>query len=419
MSPRSRRVLLVALLLLLAAVGAYSYRFLQARNANAVSQTAPRAEPTQPVLAAPVLAKAMAVRLEAIGTVQVEHSVAVRTRVDSQITAVFVKDGQHVEVGQPLFALDRRQLEAQRAQAEAVLARDQVQLDFAQRQLERRQPQISSEAAIDEARTNLAALQASIRADKANLESLIVQLSYTHVDSPIAGRLGTVGYKVGNVVKASDPQPLVTINQLRPIYVAFSVPQSYLTEIRDELSKAEVPVTATLPDMQQPPLRGRVAYLENAVDSATSTVSVKAEFGNQQEQLWPGEFVNVLVTLRTEPHALVVPAQAVQQGQNGPYVFVVQEGETAEPRTVTVNRTIDGLSVISNGLKVGETVVVEGQQRLVSGTRVEIKSGQGDKAQGATKGGQRDARSEEAGGDAAPQDGGSDASQGAQGSKHP
>ena len=419
MSPHSRRVLLAALLLLLAAAGALSYRFFQAHNANAVAQAPPRAALAQPVLVVPVVVRAMPVHLQAIGTVQVVHSVAVRTRLDSQITAVFVKDGQAVQAGQPLFALDGRQLEAQRAQAEAVLARDQAQLAFAQRQLERRQPQISSEASIDEARTTLAALQAGVRADKANLEALAVQLSYTRVDAPIAGRLGTVAYKVGNVVKASDPQPLVTINQLRPIYVAFSVPQSFLTVIRDELGKGEVAVTASLPETQQPPLRGRVAYLENAVDPATSTVSVKAEFQNPKDELWPGEFVNVLVTLRTDSHALVVPAQAVQEGQSGVYVFVVQDGQTAETRPVTVDRTVDDFSVISRGLKVGESVVVEGQQRLANGTRVEVKSGQGGSAKGETKGGAREAKTQEAGGNAALKKGGSNAAQSVQGRKHP
>jgi multidrug efflux system membrane fusion protein len=240
--------------------------------------------------------------------------------------------------------------------------------------MERKQPQISSAAAIDEARTNVTALQAAVRADRASLENLAVQRSYTRILAPIAGRLGTIEYKAGSIVKASDAQPLVTINQLRPIYVAFSVPQTYLGRIQAALAEGAVMATATMPETDAAPQQGRVAYLENAVDASTGTISVRAEFPNARERLWPGAYVNVAVTLRTDPHALVVPAPAVQQGQNGTFVFVIKDDSTVEARNVTVDRILGEEAVVSGGLGAGERVVVDGQLRLVKGARVEVKA---------------------------------------------
>jgi multidrug efflux system membrane fusion protein len=374
MSPLNRRILAAVVVLGVVAGGALTYRFFLAGNANAVSNGPARTPPAQPVTAATVVEKAVPVQLSAIGTVQPVHAVAVRTRLDSQIARVLVQDGQRVEAGQPLFELDARQLEAQRQQAEAVLARDEAQLAYARRNMERKQPQISSAAAIDEARTNVTALQAAVRADRASLENLAVQRSYTRILAPIAGRLGTIEYKAGSIVKASDAQPLVTINQLRPIYVAFSVPQTYLGRIQAALAEGAVMATATMPETDAAPQQGRVAYLENAVDASTGTISVRAEFPNARERLWPGAYVNVAVTLRTDPHALVVPAPAVQQGQDGIFVFVIKEDSTVEARNVTVDRTLGEEAVVSSGLRVGERVVVDGQLRLVKGARVEVKA---------------------------------------------
>jgi membrane fusion protein, multidrug efflux system len=375
MSPLRKRALLVGIVGVLAIGGVVVYRSLRVEDANAVSREQPRTSSALPVIGGTVEQKAMPVRLSAIGTVVTVNSVAVRARLDSQVSKVLVQDGQHVNPGQPLFELDSRQIEAQRQQAEAVLSRDKAQLAFARRNLERKQPNISSEAAIDEARTNVAALEAAIRADQASLENLAVQLSYTHIVAPIAGRLGTIAFKVGSTVKVSDPQPLVTINQLRPVYVAFSVPQSYLARIQVALSEGPVTATASIPSTGTDPQIGRVAYVENSVDSSTSTISVKALFPNEQERLWPGAYVNVEVTLRTEPNALVVPAQAVQMGQTGSYVFVIKGDNTVETREVTLDRTIGEEAIIAKGLSAGEHVVVDGQLRLVNGSRVEVKSG--------------------------------------------
>jgi membrane fusion protein, multidrug efflux system len=372
MKPVYKRVLLALAVLCVSAGAAYVYRSVQGRSADTVTAEGPRSEAAQPVVAGVVEEKAMPVRLTAIGTVQTVNSVAVHTRLDSQITQVFVQDGQRVKAGEPLFALDARQLQAQRAQVAAALERDQTELGLAKRTLARKNPQIDSEAAIDQARTAVQTLLASIAADKANLQNLDVQLTYTTIAAPFSGRLGTIAYKVGSNVKANDATPLVTINQVRPVYVAFSVPQSYLGRIQQAMAEGPVPVSAALPGSETPPQQGRVAYVENAVDSSTSTISVKAQFPNEDERLWPGAYVNVDVTLRTDPSALVVPAQAVQVSQQGTYVFIIKDDNTVETRPVVVDRTIGDESVITSGLTKGQRIVVDGQLRLVNGTRVEL-----------------------------------------------
>lgn len=374
MSTLNKRFVLAATLLGIVAVGALVYRVFLAENANAVATNAPRMPLAQPVIAGTVAEKSMPVLLTAIGTVQPVNSVAVRPRLDSQITRVLVQDGGRVEAGDPLFELDRRQLEAQRAQAEAMLARDEAQLAYALRNLQRTQPGISAESAIDEARTSVTTLQAAVRADRASLESLAVQLSHTRIAAPIGGRLGTIAFKVGSIVKASDPQPLVTINQLRPVYLAFSVPESALPVIQQALAAGEVPVKATVSGPDAAPEYGRVSYLENAVDISTHTISVKAFFPNDREQLWPGSYVNVEVTLRQQDHARVVPAQAVQMSQNGTYVFVIDDDDTVTARDVTVDRLVAGEAVIAKGLNPGERIVVVGQLRLTNGARVEVQA---------------------------------------------
>jgi membrane fusion protein, multidrug efflux system len=373
MTPKLKRVLIAACIVAVAVGAAVAYRVFQAQNANAVARSGPRTAPAVPVIASKVDQRAMPVRLRAIGTVQAMHTVAVRARLDSQITEVLVTDGQNVKAGQPLFRLDSRQIVAQLEQARAVLERDQAQLAFAQRQLERKQPQISSEAAIDEARTNFMALQASVSADRAVLENLTVQRSYTSIAAPIAGRLGTVAYKAGSIVKTTDPQPLVTINQLRPVYVAFSLPQSALGHVQAALAAGPVPAEAILPGGGEQSESGHVSYVENSVDASTGTISVKAEFPNEAERLWPGAYVNVEITLRTEQDALVVPARSIQVGQEGTYVFVIHDDDTVQAQPVTLDRTVGEDTVLTGGVSAGQRIVVEGQLRLVNGTKVEAR----------------------------------------------
>lgn len=378
MSPVTKSALLGAVLLGAVAAAFLFYRGTTSDTpARAAAQNTAHKAPAQPVTVAEVRQKPVALRFTAIGTVQPVETVAIRARLDSQITGVHFKDGQSVKAGDLLFDLDSRQIRAQIDQAAAVLARDQAQLALARRNLARMNPRINAEATIDQARNAVTTLKASIAADRANLEALRVQLSYATIRAPISGRVGSIAYKLGSTVRASDSTALVVINRMHPIYVAFSVPQQRLPALRASMAAGRVPVRASVAGDAGAAERGHVAFLDNAIDPATGTLTVKAEFDNPSERLWPGAFVNVQVTLGRDPRALVVPEQAVQAGQNGPFVFVVGSNATAEMRPVKVSRVVDGEAVIDKGLAKGERVVIAGQQRLANGAHVEIVKAQG------------------------------------------
>lgn len=382
-----KRVLLaIAFLVLLASAGfAYRAYFVQ----QASSQTAREAHqpPAVPVLVAAVERQAVPVRLDAIGTVQTIASVGIKSRIDGQIAEVKVRDGQYVKAGEPLFQLDSRAATAQVHQAEAQLARDRAQLVNAKRDVDRFAPLVAkdfvSRQQYDTAVTTAQALDASVQADQAALENAKVQLSYYTITAPIDGRVGMVTLKAGNNVKANDVA-FLTINQVKPIYVLFSVAESELPAIRAAMAAGPVAVSALPAGDKAPPAQGKLAFFDNAVDSATGTIALRGIFANEDEHLWPGEFVNVSLTLSVEPNALVVPQAAVQIGQNDRFVFVVKPDNTAEARKVTVSRTVDGKTVIASGLEPGERVVVDGQLRLSNGSRVEIRSALGPSAAGKT-----------------------------------
>jgi multidrug efflux system membrane fusion protein len=371
----SKRALLTLAVLLLGAAGLYYFwvGWSAAQPAHdATGQNRP-----QPVLTADVVARPMPVQVDAIGRVQPIASVAGKARIDGQITQVAVADGQEVKAGDLLFVLDSRQAQAELAQAEAMLQRDQAQLANAQRELARLSPlgerDFASKQQIDAARTAVAAAQATISADQATIEHAKVQLSYTVIRAPIDGRLGTISQKLGSTIRAADATPLVTINQLRPIYVAFSLPERGLAELQKAMGAGPLEVVATIPGDPGAPEKGELAYIENTTDPNTGTLSVKASFDNAQERLWPGQFVNVMLTLRVEPNAIVVPSEAVQAGQNGELVFVVKPDHTVEARQVTVDRTVGAQTVIAQGLTAGERVVTVGQMRLAPGAKVEVQ----------------------------------------------
>jgi multidrug efflux system membrane fusion protein len=331
-----------------------------------------------PVVATQVVRKAVPVKLEAIGTVQPVATVVVKSRIDGQIAKVPIRDGQEVKAGDTLFVLDSRAAEAQARQAEAQLARDRAQFANAKREAERQAQLVSKNytaaATYDTAQTNAATLEATVRADEAALDNMKVQITYYTITTPIDGHVGAVLLRAGNNVKANDTIVLATVNQLHPIYVAFSLPQSQLPAIREASSGRELPVTALPPGDGGPAENGKLTFIDNAVDPTTGTITLKGIFDNKSDRLWPGQFVNVSLTLRIESDALVIPTQAVQVGQNGSYVYVVKADKTAEPRDVTVARAIGGDSVIAKGLAEGEQVVVDGQLRLTKGTLVEMRT---------------------------------------------
>jgi len=340
-----------------------------------------------PVRIAPAERRSVPVRLDAIGTVQVFASVSVKSRIDGQIADVKVKDGQYVKAGDPLFLLDARAAQAQVHQMEAQLQRDKAQLVNARRDVDRYEPLMKkdfvSHQQYDTAVTTAQALEASVKSDEAALENAKVQLSYYTINAPIDGRLGMVSAKAGNNVKANDV-PFLTINQVRPIYAMFSVSERELPGIRAALALGAVTVRALPAGDKGAPVEGKLAFFDNSVDTATGTIALRGIFANDDERLWPGQFVNVSMTLAEDPAALVVPQAAVQIGQNGTFVFVIRDDNTAEARKVVASRIIDGMSVISSGIEAGERVVIDGQLRLTNGSRVEIRTGSEPAAGGKT-----------------------------------
>jgi multidrug efflux system membrane fusion protein len=377
-SPRMIRRILFALgVVLLVAAGLYYARPFGTSEPAQAARSSGRQARALPVLAAEVVARPVPVEISNIGNVQPIASVAVKPRIDGEIVKVAVGDGQEVKAGDLLFVLDSRQQQAALSQALATLRRDHAQLANAQRELERLTPlgkkDFASKQQLDAAQTSVDAAEATVKADQAAVENAQVQLSYTTIRAPIDGRLGTIAFKLGNTVRSGDAAPLVTLNQLRPIYVAFSVPERYLAELQTAMAAGPLPVTAAIPGHQGQAPEGQVTYLENAIDSQSGTLSVKATFANQDEALWPGQFVNVAVQLRVEPRALVVPSEAVQQGQNGAYVFVIKPDDTVELRQVTIDRSAGDQTVIASGVAAGERVVTDGQMRLTQGAKVEIQ----------------------------------------------
>jgi membrane fusion protein, multidrug efflux system len=371
-----KRVAIAGALLAVLAGGGIAYQTLIAGSARSETAAPPRGGPAVPVVAAVAKREPAPVRLDAVGTVQTIASVAVKSRLDGQIAELRVQDGQYVKAGDPVLLLDSRAAEAQVRQMEAQQARDRAQLANAKRDVERFAPLVAkdfvSHQQYDTAATTARALEASVKADEAALENARVLLTYYTITAPMDGRIGTIALKTGSNVKANDVA-ILTINQTKPIWVAFSLAESDFPAVRRAMEAGAVEVDVAAPGDSEVPERGHVSFFENAIDTATGTIGLKATFDNPQERLWPGEFVNVSVMLSVEQEALVVPQAAVQVGQNSAYVFVVKPDNSAEMRPVQVSRTVAGKSVIAKGLEAGEQVVTDGQLRLTNGSRVEIR----------------------------------------------
>jgi len=331
-----------------------------------------------PVTAAPVEQKPMPLEIRVIGTAEAYSNVIVRAQTTGELTSVNFREGEDVKKGQVLFTLDRRPLEAALAQAEATLTRDAAQAQNARAQAARAQDLaargIATREQLDQSTSNAAALDATVAADRASIENARVQLQYATISAPIAGRTGALMVHAGNLVRANDTAPLVVINQITPIYVSFAIPESQLPDFKRYLAAGTARVQAQPPNETGPSARGRITFVDNAVDQSTGTIKIKGTFANDDRRLWPGQFVNVVVTLTTDPSAIVVPSAAVQTSQQGPFVFVIKADQTVDLRPVTVARSNGTESVIKNGLQPGETVVTDGQLRLVPGSRVSIKS---------------------------------------------
>jgi RND family efflux transporter MFP subunit len=362
---------------LFAAVGGVAWWTLNGGTRASAQQPGARPERAVAVSVARAEASDLPYRVDALGSVQPITSVVVRSRVDSQVEQVHFADGATVKQGDLLFTLDSRAIEAQIRQAEAALVRDRAQLEKSDRDLERirglAERGTYTAVQLADARTNNEMIKATVAQDEATLQNLRVLRTYYDIHSPADGRVGISGVRPGAVVRSADTTAvLATINQMSPIYVAFAVPARFVADLRAAGDKAMVAAT---PQGSPPIAGGRVAFIENAVDPQTATILVRARFENKDEQLWPGTLVSVQLTLRVD-QGVVVPVEAVQSGQRGTFVFVV-ENNAAKVRPVTVARTVDRRALIGDGLKAGETVVTEGQMSLRDGIRVDIKRAPG------------------------------------------
>jgi membrane fusion protein, multidrug efflux system len=344
---------------------------------SSVQAAKPQQAAGAPVTVATVSSRTMPVQLQAIGNVEAISTVTIKPQISGELVQVHFKEGDFVKRGQLLFTIDRAPFEAALRQAEGTLAKDQAQalnarLDF-QRYENLGREGVVSKQQVDAAEATYNAMDATVAADKAAVETAKINLQYTSISSPITGRTGNVGAKQGNLVKANDVPILVTINQIEPIYVTFSIPEQQLPEVKKYLNSRTLKVE-TSPQGSGEHFEGKLTFIDNAVDLTTGTIKLKATFDNRDHKLWPGQFADVSMTLTSQPNAVVIPTAALQTGQNGTYVYVVNQDLTAQPQAVKVGWTVGDTTVIASGLQPGQRIVTDGQLRLTPGGKVEIKS---------------------------------------------
>ncbi|HEX3231321.1 MAG TPA: efflux RND transporter periplasmic adaptor subunit [Pyrinomonadaceae bacterium] len=417
---RARIVQIVSLVLLVLAL-VLLWRFLGDRAATPGAGRGGRGGGGEsvPVEVAPVTQQDVPIQIKGIGNVEAVTTVAVRSQVEGTLLTVGFAPGQEVKKGQVLFTIDARPLQAQLSQAEANLlkamaavrqANDIVARDEAiaannrvavNRDLKLVEAGVipreqydndlatlrAAEATVRADQSSVANLQAAQKAEDANVQNARVQLSYTTIRAPLAGKTGNLVVTAGNLVRANDTTPMVTITTSSPIYVTFSVPERDLVRIRQTSGKDVLAVQGVIPGDEANPVMGKLSLVDNTVDPATGTVRLKATFINEDRRLYPGQFVNVVLTLGTASQATVVPSQAVQIGQDKSFVYVAKADGTAEMRTVKSGTTMDSMTVIEEGLKPGEQVITDGQLRLVPGSKIQIKGpGQPGRGQGGGQG---------------------------------
>jgi len=336
---------------------------------------------TAPIFAVPVtvdkaVQKTVPINLTAIGSADAYSSVSVKAQVNAVLEEEHMKEGQFVRKGDLLFTLDARPFEAALAQAQANLARDRAQAELNDVQANRYEALykagVAAKEQLDTMRANADAQRAAVRADQAAVDSAQLQLDYCKIYAPTAGRTGALQVYPGNIVKQNDVPVLIVINQVTPIFIDFSIPEQYLGAVQKFMARGRLSVEAT-PYGETQAETGYLTFVDNTVDNTTGTIKLKATFENSDNRLWPGQFSTVLLRLAQDENATVVPTQAVQTGQKGDFVYVVTSDSTAEQRPVKVARTIGGDAVIASGIQPGETVVTDGQLRLIPGIKVQVR----------------------------------------------
>jgi multidrug efflux system membrane fusion protein len=332
-----------------------------------------------PILAAKVVQKTVSDTIHAIGRVEAFSTVDVKSQINGQVMQVHFRQGQDVKQGDLLFTIDPRPFEAALRQAQANLAKDRAQYQQAAADKKRYsylfKQGVGSRQQYDQAEATAASLAASMQADEAAVQTARLNLEYCAIRAPLTGRTGDLLVHPGNLVKPDADTAMVVINQVHPVYVDFAIPEQQLPAVREFMAEHKLPVQVSLPEQQGPLESGELSFVDNAVDAKTGTINLKGQFANADGRLWPGEFVNATLVLHEHPDALLVPSQAVQTGQQGSFVFVVQPDMKAAIRPVVIGESIDNQTVVTSGLKAGETVVTDGQLRLIPGATVTIKSG--------------------------------------------
>jgi multidrug efflux system membrane fusion protein len=332
-----------------------------------------------PILAAKVEQKTVSDTIRAIGRVEAFSTVDVKAQISGQIMQVNFRQGQDVKQGDLLFTIDPRPFEAALQQAQANLAKDRAQYRQAAADEHRYstllKERVGSRQQYDQVEATAAALSASMEADEAAVQTAKLNLEYCAIRAPIDGRTGDLLVHAGNLVKPDADTAMVVINQVHPVYVDFAIPEQKLPAVREFMAERKLAVQVSLPEQQGPLESGELSFVDNSVDSKTGTINLKGQFANADSRLWPGEFVNTTLVLHEHPGAILVPSQAVQTGQQGSFVFVVQPNMKAEIRPIVIGESIDNQTVVTSGLKPGETVVTDGQLRLIPGATVTIKSG--------------------------------------------
>ena len=393
----------------------------------------PGGKPAVPIVSATATQKTVPLLVQTTGTAQAYSTVAVKSQVAGQLTGVFFKEGQDVKQGDLLFTIDSRSLEAAVAQAEANRAKAIAQVTQAKAGVNQAIAQVSqakanvskelaqarnadvqaqrystlvnqgavsqsqadqfrtdaetqratvaatqssvgnAEAAVEAAAANLQNAEAAVGAADADVETAKVQLSYASIYAPGDGRLGKLNVNQGNLVRDNDTNPIVTISQVRPIYVEFAIPQRSLADLKKYQAQKKLQVEAKSPNDSGQPIRGDLVFVDSGVDAATGTIKLKASFGNTDGRLTPGQFVNVTLRLTEEPNAIVVPTPAIQAGQKGSFVYVIKPDKTVEVRQVTIGQNTNNQTVVKSGLQAGDRVVVDGQFNLAPGATVQEK----------------------------------------------